>query len=94
LWFVAACNDDSGSDADNDDDDDDDCLKVEKNKYVILIWLCGLDENLWRKGGAGVNISKSSPPPLFCRHVKSDPNVVASGDSMKTRTHTCINMES
>ena len=35
-----------------------------------------------------------NPPPPFRRHVKSDPNVVASGDSMKTRTHTCINMES
>ena len=44
------------------------------------------------EGRAGVNISTFPPPP--CRHVKSDPNVVASGDSMKTRTHPCINTES
>jgi hypothetical protein len=51
LWYVvvAAYNDDGDSDNDNDDGDDD-CLKMEKKKYVILIWLCGLDENMWRKG--------------------------------------------
>ena len=39
-------------------------------------------------------IFRISPPSPFCRHVKSDPNVVASGDSMKTRTHPCLNTES